>query len=140
MTVKTHPKVTLQTFAVRFKPSQARSRDILTLAAQYAIQWGKEGWGGRFGPTGVIFTTPSLSREEAWHSMAPMMDLVSKMGDDDVEQKSMTTHHGLLDFVKFYASQHIPVCNPLSFLLSTRLEKAAKGRTLFPLLLHLTKN
>ncbi|KAG8870187.1 hypothetical protein FRB98_001799 [Tulasnella sp. 332] len=107
VTVRAHPKVTLQTFSVKFKPSQAHSREILTLAARYAIQWGKEGWGGRFGPTEVVLTTPSLSKEEAWHSMAPLLTLVSNMGDD-VKENSMTTHHGFMDFVKFYASQHIP--------------------------------
>ncbi|KAG9031883.1 hypothetical protein FRB95_002156 [Tulasnella sp. JGI-2019a] len=108
VTVKAHPKVTLQTFAVKFQPSPALSKEIVTIAAHYALQWAKEGWGGSFGPDRILLTTPSLSKGEAWHSMAPLMTLVSKMGDDVVKEKSMTTHHSFLDFVKFYASQDIP--------------------------------
>jgi len=106
VTVKTYPKVALQTVAATFRPGHTHSKEILEVAAHYALQWAKDGWGGYISPNGVFLATPTLTLEEAQQSISPLLDVIQGMGGQ-VKDKIMTTHYGFMDFVRFSTRNHV---------------------------------
>ncbi|KAG8892094.1 hypothetical protein FRB99_002962, partial [Tulasnella sp. 403] len=96
--LKTHPKVSLVTYAATFEADEERTKLILDAVTSHAAQWAKAGWGGYITPDSVILTTPAMNLDEAREGMEPLSRVIDHL-EAPASFKTLATQSSIAEFM-----------------------------------------
>lgn len=110
-TILASPQVTLQAVVVSFSPNATLTERLWTILVDNGIQWANDGWGGLANSETAIYITPTLSKDNAATSMAPLIQFGEELVDAQVigAHVAVTTFPSYGTFFDFLASSEVAV-------------------------------
>ncbi|KAI3613790.1 fad binding domain-containing protein [Moniliophthora roreri] len=125
------PQITLQMVLVSFKASnQYLTRELWTILVSNGLRWAGEGWGGIATSNIAIYINPKLSKEEASHSMSPLLQFAERLRVDSVPGTTTVVAEfpSWGQFFDWFTDSHVASVG-ISLALSSRLIDQKNFRT-----------
>jgi hypothetical protein len=103
--------VTLQVVVVSFSPNTVLTDRLWTILVDNGIKWANDGWGGLANSRTAIYITPTLNKDDAASSMAPLIQFGQELIDTQVEgaQLRVITFPSFGTFFNFLSNSEVAV-------------------------------
>jgi hypothetical protein len=103
--------MTLQAVVVSFSPNAMLTERLWTILVDNGVKWANDGWGGLANSRTAVYITPTLSKDDAASSMAPLIQFGQELVDMQVEgaQLRVTTFPSFGTFFNFFANSEVAV-------------------------------
>ena len=110
-TILASPQVTIQAVLVTFSPNATLTKQLWTILVDNGVQWANDTWGGLANSNTAVYISPTLSKDDAAKSLAPLIQFGQQLVDDKVAGANLvvTTFPSYGTFFNFLIGSEVAV-------------------------------